>query len=198
MKKVKYILLALLSTITLFTIQSCDVADVADVALQLTINFDPVFDDRAVPDSSVEVVNLEDYPEYKDNRDDIEDAEILHFNYSINDIKTSDNLPIDSIEFDRIAFYLIPTFTDGGARIPGQRYLLGEFKDVEIADYYKTAKHIIEVSDEVGELISEQIKETPYFVFVTEYSSLKGENRDNYFDYIDAHVDMVVRVKTSE
>jgi|SRR6056300_780355 hypothetical protein len=198
MKKVKYILFALISTTVLFTIQSCDVTDIADVALQLTINFDPVFDDRAVPDSSVEVVNLEDYLEYNDNRDQIEDAEILHFNYSINEIKTSDNLPIDSIEFDRIAFYLIPTFTDGGARIPGQRYLLGEFTDVKISEYYKTAQHIIEVGDDVGELISEQIKETPYFIFVTEYSALKGDNRANYFDYIDAHVDMVVRVKTSE
>jgi len=198
MKNIKYILLALISTFAIFSIQSCDVTDVTDVTLQLTINFDPLFEDKSVPDSSIEIVNLEDYPEYNDNKDDIEDAEILHFNYSINDIKTSDNLPIDSIEFDRIAFYLIPTYTDGGNRIPGQRYKLGEFTDVKISDYYKTAKHIIEVTDDVGELIAEQIKETPYFVFVTEYSALKGENRANYFDYIDAHVDMVVRVKTTE
>lgn len=198
MKKFNYILLTLLTIVTLFAVQSCDVANVADIALQLTIDFDPSFDNRAVPDSSVEVVNLEDYPEYNDNRDQIEDAEILHFNYSINEIKTSDNLPIDSIEFERIAFYLIPTFTDGGARVPGQRYLLGEFTDVKISDYYKTAKHIIEVGDDVGELISEQIKETPYFIFVTEYSEMKGENRSNYFDYIDAHVDMVIRVSTTD
>ena len=198
MKKVNYIILAILASATLFTVQSCDVANVADVALQLTINFDPTFENRAVPDSSIEVVNLEDYPEYNDNKDKIEDAEILHFNYSIKDIKTSDSLPIDSIEFDRIAFYLIPTFTDGGARIPGQRYLLGEFTDVKISEYYKTAQHIIEVGDDVGELIAEQIKETPYFIFVTEYSEMKGENRSNYFDYIDAHVDMVVRVSTTE
>lgn len=198
MKNIKYILLALLSTFAIFSIQSCDVTDVTDVTLQLTIDFDPKFEDRSVPDSSIEVVNLEDYPEYNDNKDDIQNAEILHFNYSINNIKTSDNLPIDSIEFEKVTFYLIPTVTDGGNRIPGMRYKLGEFENLKVSDYYKTAKHIIEVGDDVGKLISDQIKETPYFVFVTEYSALKGENRANYFDYIDAHVDMVIRVKTSE
>ena len=198
MNKIKYIMFTLVTTATILSIQSCDVTNIADISLQLAINYEPEFLNRAVPDSSVEVVNLEDYPEYNDNKDKIDKAEILHFNYKIIDIKTRENLPIDSIEFDRIAFYLIPTFTSGGNRVPGQRYLLGEFNDVKVADYYKTAEHIVEVSDEVGELISEQLKETPYFIFVTEYSTMKGENRSNYFDYIDSHFDMVIRISTTE
>lgn len=196
MKSMKQLAAVLLITAGLIGMNSCDVTKVTDVILQLTIDFDPEFKNKMVPDSSLDNIDLNDYPEYEENADKIEDAEILHFNYRIDEIKTRNNMHIDSIVFKQVSFYLIPT-TPAGNRLPGQRYKLGEFTNLRVSDYYKTAKHILEVSSEVGELVSEQIKETSHFIFVTEYSELVGDNVDRNFDYIDAHVDMVIRVTTS-
>lgn len=196
MKNLKSILAALLITAGLLSFNSCDVTNISDVVLQMTIDFDPVFENKTVPDSSIDLTNLNDYATYRDNKDQIESAEILHFNYRIDDIKTKNNMNIDSIVFESVNFYLIPT-TSGGTRLPGQRYKLGEFKNLRVADYYKTAKHIVDVPSEIGNLISEQIKQTPYFVFVTEYSGLVGQNVDNKFDYIVSHMDMVLRIRTN-
>lgn len=195
MKNIKSVLAALLIAAGIIGFNSCDVTNISDVVLQMTIDFDPIFEDKMVPDSSIDVTNLNDYETYRDNKDEIEEAQILHFNYRIDEIKTENNMHIDSIVFESVNFYLIPT-TSAGNRIPSQRYKLGEFKNLRVADYYKTAKHIIEVPSELGNLISDQIKKTPYFVFVTEYSGLVGENVDNRFDYIKSHMDMVLRIKT--
>jgi|APTNR8051073442_1049403.scaffolds.fasta_scaffold14574_2 hypothetical protein len=195
MKNLKGLLAALLVTAGIFSLNSCDVTNISDVILQITVDFDPIFENKMVPDSSIDFTDLNDYETYRDNKDEIEDAQILHFNYRIDEIKTENNMDIDSIIFESVNFYLIPTTSDG-SRIPGQRYKLGEFKNLHVADYYKTAKHIIEVPSELGNLISEQIKKTPYFIFVTEYSGLVGENVDNKFDYIESHMDMVLRIKT--
>ena len=196
MRNVKSILVALLIAAGIIGFNSCDVTNISDVVLQMTIDFDPVFENKMVPDSSIDFTDLNDYEAYRDNKDQIEDATILHFNYRIDELKTENNMDIDSIVFESVNFYLIPT-TSAGNRIPGQRYKLGEFKNLRVADYYKTAKHIIEVPSDLGNLISEQIKETPYFIFVTEYSGLVGDNVDNKFDYIESHMDMVLRIKTN-
>ncbi len=195
MKNLKSLLAALLIAAGIIGFSSCDVTNISDVILQVTVDFDPIFENKMVPDSSVDLTDLNDYEAYRDNKDKIEEATILHFNYRIDSIKTENNMDIDSIIFESVNFYLIPT-TAGGGRIPGQRYKLGEFKNLHVADYYKTAKHIIQVPSELGNLISEQIKATPYFVFVTEYSGLVGDNPDNKFDYIKSHTDMVLRLKT--
>jgi hypothetical protein len=195
MKYIKSILAAFIITAGILSFNSCDVTNISDVVLQMTIDFDPVFENKTVPDSSIDLTNLDDYATYRDNKDKIEDAQILHFNYRIDEIKTKNNMDIDSIVFESVNFYLIPT-TSNGSRIPGQRFKLGEFKNLHVADYYKTAKHVVEVPSELGNLISEQIKATPYFVFVTEYSGLVGDNADNKFDYIVSHMDMVLRIRT--
>lgn len=197
MRNIKQLVAVLVLAAGIIALNSCDVTKVTDVVLQIAIDFDPKFTDKAVPDSSLDVVNLNDYPEYEENSDKIEDAEILHFNYRIDRIKTRNNMPLDSIVFKSVNFYLIPT-TSAGDRIPGQRYKLGEFTNLKVSEYFRTAKQIVEVSSEVGQLISEQIRKTPHFIFVTEYSELVGEKADKNFDFIDAHVDMVIRVRASQ
>ncbi len=196
MKNIKSIVVALLVAAGIIGFNSCDVTNISDVILQITVDFDPIFEDKMVPDSSIDFTDLNDYETYRDNKDKIEDATILHFNYRIDELRTENNMDIDSIVFESVNFYLIPT-TFNGSRIPGQRYKLGEFKNLHVSDYYKTAKHIIEVPSELGNLISEQIKKSPYFVVVTEYSGLVGENVDNKFDYIKSHMDMVLRIRTN-
>lgn len=197
MRNIKQLVAVLVIAAGIIALNSCDVTKVTDVVLQITIDFDPKFTNKAVPDSSLDVVDLNDYPEYEENSDKIEDAEILHFNYRIDRIRTRNNMPLDSIIFKSVNFYLIPT-TSAGDRIPGQRYKLGEFTNLQVSEYFRTAKQIVEVSSEVGQLISEQIKKTPHFIFVTEYSELVGEKADKNFDFIDAHVDMVIRVRASQ
>lgn len=195
MKNLKHVLAVLLITSSIFVLNSCDVTKVTDIVFQMSIDFDPLFQNKTVPDSSIDFTNLNDYDSYKNNKDEIEDATILHFNYRIDSLRTKNNMPIDSIIFESVNFYMIPT-TASGSRLPGQRFKLGEFKNLHVSDYYKTARHIIEVPSEIGSAVSDQIKKTPYFIFVTEYSGLVGNNVDNKFDYIQTHIDMVLRIRT--
>lgn len=195
MKNLKSLIFTLIVITGLLSFNSCDVTNIDDIAIQMTFNFDPLLEDEPVPDSSVDFTNLNTYQEYRENKDQIENVTLLHFNYSISNIETEETgIILDSLVFKSVNFYLIPA-TINGNRVPGERYKLAEVKNLRVSDYYKTAKHIITVSDEVGTALAKHIKNgQPYFIFVTEYSGLVGDEPNLRFEKLEAHVDLVARV----
>ena len=98
---------------------------------QLPLIFHSTHFNKASPDTSVDFTNLNEYKEYRDNKERIQEAIVHQFNYWIDDIKLSGSIPMevdhlgrkppendmqdsalyfhperDNLEFEFIKFYL--------------------------------------------------------------------------------------------
>ncbi len=211
------ILTSILITASVF-FSSCAV-DSIDALSTFTFQFPLFFEsdhyDKAAPDTSWDFAHLDDYKEYRDNKDRINEAKILHFNYWIDSLEyifgnetIAFNPETDTVEFEFIKFYLqfakLKEGRDSSSRDSSDyepdpnelMHKLGEFTDVNIKDFYRNPEHIKVVPDRAARLISEALKTKPYFFTITEYSKAKingVEVPDAFFPLILARYDMVIR-----
>ena len=138
---------------------------------------------KQTPDTTVDRVDLLDYEVYRDNRGDIQEAGVYQIGYWIDTLVG--NPGIDEAEFEFVEFYLR---FEG----QGQQYLLGRYENVVARDYYKRP-HIIAVSDSIGAVISEAVKNNPTFDVIQRYSSPKSG--PGTFPIIDGKVDLAIRLE---
>ncbi len=186
------------------------VDNLSTFSIQVPILFDTPFENRSVPDTSIDFTNLHKYPEYTEYKDRVQKAEILQLNYRIDSLIYGDgsvfNNLDDDLEFEYIRYSFqfanplsFPTSPNKGDFVPdpnSPKILLGEFKNVKIKDYFRTAKHIIEVPEASAKAISDGLKSKPYFYVYTEYSRIKGQTEDEFpFDLIKAKFDVILRLE---
>jgi hypothetical protein len=78
-----------------------------------------------------------------------------------------------------------------------QPYLLGQYSNVDIRDYYRNPEHIVEVEDDIAAIISEAVRNRPAFYIITEYSPVVGQNvatePKRRFPFVAARYDMIIR-----
>lgn len=174
-------------------INSCDVENVTDIYVQYPMFFYFNFEEETAPGSSVDYTDLNDYEEYRDNKDNLEKAEILHFNYWIEDI----SYPTDEFDFENLIFdfvrFEIEFLAFGEIPVPGEKYLLNEYTNVKVADYYRTAQHIHTLGDDIIETLSIALQKYPRFRIISTYSKVQGVD-EFYFDYIRGRVDATIRL----
>jgi hypothetical protein len=218
MKKI-YILIMIGTILSGLFIAGCytDTIDAfSKFTFQLPLLFHSTHIDKAAPDISYDFANLNKYKEYTDNKDRISKALVLQFNYWIDSLILKDNIPFDSnnrsVIFNYIRFSLHfaklkPQYSYYGEMDidsshwmfdPAEEpYLLGEFRNVNVADYYRKAYHIVEVADDVAQIISEAVKNRPAFYIITEYSPLADQDTTKepkrHFPYVAARYDMIIR-----
>jgi len=180
-------------------------------SIQIPIFFNSPFEDRAAPDTSIDFSNLYQYPEYEENRERVTKAEILQLNYRIDSLVFEDgrvyNPQVDELEFYFVRYYLqfaIPTAGNIYSTNPNdftpdpsqEKILLGEFIDVNVKDYFRSANNIIEVPESSAMTISEGLTTKPYFFIYTEYSRVKGQTTDKFgFKLIEAKFDVILRLE---
>lgn len=176
---------------------------------QFPVNFATTYTFRAIPDTSRDFSNLYKYQEYYDNRDKIDKAIVLQFNYWIDTLVKADNTPydpkVDKLEFDYVRYKLLfakpkngnifsQDSTDFEPDPTIEPFVLGEYSNVKVEEFYRNPNHIIDVPLEVSNKISEFMKTKPYFYVVAEYSKLKGQTEEKiYFPYFKAKFDIIIR-----
>jgi hypothetical protein len=219
MKKILIVLLAIASGLGLWGCYTNTIDSLSTFRFQLPIYFYQNWVDRAAPDTSWDFTNLNDYPEYRDNKDKIELAEILSFNYWIDSLITDDNKPFnpndpnqEDIEFEFVKFYLHFAVWKDNPPNPDDPsdssnyildpetpdYLLGEFTNVNVKNYYRIPDNILAVPTEVAQIISVAIKSKPQFFIKSVYSKTKGQtNPKRHFHLIKARYDLVIRFEVS-
>ena len=180
--------------------------------VQLPIFFKSEHKDRVSPDTSVDFTNLYKYDEYRNNKDKIDAAEVFQINYRLDSLVMENGKVFDpktdDLEFEYIRFTLkfakpkpgrseySTDSTDFEPDPTSPLYILGEFPNVKVQEYMKTANHIIEVPEKNAATISETLKKTPYFYIYTEYSKIKGQTGPTVtFPFIRAKYDVVIRLK---
>lgn len=176
----------------------------SNFTIQVPIYFHSDHYNKTVPDTSLDFVNLNNYSEYTANKEKIDRALVYQFNYCIDTLVLEDNTPYDptlhKVQFEFIRFYLVFAKYNGmGGYMPDYskaKYLLGEYIDVDVKDYFRTPKHIIQVDDDLGSIISQTIKENPQFYIVSEYSREAHQTgSEKLFPFVRGRYDLVIRLE---
>jgi len=171
---------------------------------QLILDYKSEHNNRGAPDMSYDTTNLYEYEEYRNHKDQVDKAMILHFNYWIDSLTYKpvgkdttvvfDRLrDTNKFEFVKIEFWWIGSKIDG-TRDDSKTFLLGRFTNVKIEDYFRYPQHIIYVPDSVAQKVSDIIKSHPRFYLKSVYSKLRGQAVDTvYFPFVKARYDMTIR-----
>lgn len=199
----------------LFVLSSCiqdTINKFETFTVQLPVFFKTDHIDKVAPDTSIDFTNLYQYQEYNDNKGKIDVAEVYQLNYRIDSLILEDGTPFDpansELSFDSVYFMLkfarpkpgaseYSTNPDDFEPDPNSKlFILGEYKNVKVRDYYRTSYNIIEVPEANAFAISEALKTTPYFYIYTQYSHVTGKYpNDAVFPFIRAKYDLVIRLK---
>jgi len=205
MKKKILLLLAFAVGISMWGCYTNTIDSLSTFKFQLPIYFYSNWENKAAPDTSWDYTDLEDYPEYNDNKDKIQVAELISFNYWLDSLITDDGVPFDptdpdapEIEFDFIEFYLVFADEFGNRDPNAPEYLLGKFTNVNAKTYWRNPAHILEVPSDVAKIASVAIKDYPQFYIKSVYSKTKGQTEPyRYFPLIHARFDIVIRFEVS-
>lgn len=216
MKTLKYILLFCISSVLLSSCYTSTIDALSTFKFQLPLLFHSDYVNKAAPDTSVDFSNLNKYQEYRDNKSKLKKAEIISFNYWIDSLIIDNGKPFDpakdDIEFDYVRFSLIFAQLKSNPPKPGdiydkdnyeaipnaQEYVLGEFTNVKVQDYYRESKHILQISDDVAKVISSAVKDNPTFFIRSMYSKTKGQTAEKrYFPLIWGRFDCIIRFEVN-
>lgn len=184
--------LAIISLLVLSGCYTNTIDSLSTFKFQIPIFFYSHWVNKAAPDTTYDYVNLDDYAEYRDNKEKIKKAEIISFNYWIDSLMVDQGVPFDpekseDIEFEFIRFYI---------QFEGEtnKHLIGEFLNVSAKEYYRKPQHILEVPSTVAEIIAVALKEKPKFNILSIYSKTKGQTEEKkYIPLVNARFDLFIR-----
>jgi hypothetical protein len=215
MIRFKQLLLITLFFLPVLILPGCYTSTVDSLSsfkFQVPLNFHSNFTNKVVPDTSVDFSNLEIFPEYQNNKSRVKSAQVLSMNYWIDSLVLENNHPFDpaadTVIFDFIRFSLRFAVLKPNPPKPWNladssnfepdtvlpTFILSEFKDVSIGDYYRNPNHIFQFADTLQEVISSAVRDSPQFYIITEYSSARSKGREiRMFPDIMARFDMIIR-----
>ena len=215
MKKIIILIVAIVSGLSMWGCYTNTIDSLSTFKFQLPIYFYSNWLNRSAPDTSWDFTNLNNYPEYRDNKEKIRTSEILSFNYWIDSLVMDGGKPFDpndpnqeDVEFEFIKFYLHFAVLKSNPPNPGDPndpdnyeldpstpdYLLGVFTNVSVKRYYRNPEYILEVPTDVAMIISEALKEKPQFFIKSIYSKTIGQTEPKrFFPLINARYDLVIR-----
>lgn len=197
-------------------LNSCftDVAEgIRNFRFQLPLYFYVNYVDKSIPDTSRIFANLNDYEEFRKNKERLDGAEIVQFNYWIDSLVYANKVPFDpskdTLVIENVRFYLVFARPKVGVTNPLDSsdfepdstlptFLLGEFKNIDVANFYRKPYHIYVVSTEISQVLTEVVRNRPYFYLISEYGKVKGQvTPKKYFSLINVRFDVVIRFVVS-
>ncbi len=200
----KKIYTAIAVVMAMFALWACGSVDSLETfTFQYTVNFEDERFNEWVPSISYDVTNLNDYEEYRDNKDKIKKSEILHFNFWIDSLvydkngskvvfDPTKNIDNKAISFEYVKFSI--TFDNL------EYFELATFENVDIREYYRNPFHIDEIPVATREKVMEKLKTNPIFSTRSEYSiihiensSVGSENDSIRVPYFKYKTDLVLR-----
>ena len=169
--------------------------------------------DKSIPDTSRIFVNLNNYDEFLKHRDELASAEIVQFNYWVDSLVFSNNVAFDperdSLIIENVRFVLIFARPKSGIVNPKDssdfeedttlpRFVLGEFYNLDIRDFYRQPHHIKIISNEISQVLTEVVRSRPYFYLSSEYGKVLGQSTaKKYFSLVNVRIDIVIRFTIS-
>ncbi|MEJ5287098.1 MAG: hypothetical protein CH6_1127 [Candidatus Kapaibacterium sp.] len=197
-------------------LKACDtdfIGSIQNFRFQIPFYFYVNYFDKSIPDTSQVFANLNEYEEFTKNKSRLEKAEIVQFNYWIDSLVYGNNQPFDpkkdTLVIENVRFFLV--FAKPKPNIPNPRdtsdfepdttlptFLLGEFKEVNVSDFYRKPNHIYVISTEISQVLTEVVRNRPYFYLVSEYGKVRGQTTPKkYFSLIFVRFDVVIRFTVS-
>jgi hypothetical protein len=156
---------------------------------------------------------LNNYDEFLKHRDELASAEIVQFNFWVDSLVFSNNIAFDperdSLIIENVRFVLIFARPKSGIVNPKDssdfeedttlpRFVLGEFYNLDIRDFYRQPHHIKIISNEISQVLTEVVRSRPYFYLSSEYGKVLGQTTaKKYFSLVNVRIDIVIRFTIS-
>lgn len=207
MKKL-FIILSLLIIPIITGCYTDTIEEMSSVKFQIPIYFHQDYHNKNVPDTSDEFSNLYEYETYTQNKDRVKKAEVFQFNYWVDSLVLENGTVYDpdihELSVEYLRFYIIfaepkspeleKSKDPDDFYIPddAERYILGEYNTIDVSAYYRNPEFIIDVEEETSSIISDLLKNKPYFYVVTETGPINGG--DYTFPFIKSRFDLVIRL----
>ncbi len=208
-KKILYFLISWLLT----SCYSDVINSFEQFSFQIPFYFYVNYLDKSIPDTSKIFANLTNYSEFEKNRQRIASSEIVQFNYWIDSLVFSNNVAfnpnVDSLIIENVRFVLIFAKPKVGKINPKDstdfeedttlpRFVLGEFHNLDVRDFYRKPHHIKIISNEISQVLTEVVRSRPYFYLESEYGKVLGQTTDKkYFALVNVRFDVVIRFTIS-
>lgn len=186
---------------------------VQNFRFQIPFYFYVNYFDKSIPDTSMVFANLNNYEEFTKNKSRLEKAEIVQFNYWIDSLVYGNGKPFDpkadTLVIENVRFLLVFAKPKPGIINPKDTsnfepdttlptFLLGEFYNVDVSDFYRKPHHIYLISTEISQVLTEVVRNRPYFYLFSEYGKVKGQTTPKkYFSLIFVRFDIVIRFTVS-
>ena len=203
-------LVSLLLTMSSCYLQTID--DFSTFTVQVPVYFYDKSYVRRTPSQGYDFSNLNTNTEFVKNKDRINRAEVFQFSYWIDSLVFPiTNKPFDPKEDELIISRIRYLIQFAKPRDPTlefsnnpddfvidnsiEPFVVGDFHDVKVSEYYKNPYHIVTVDEARAIEMSDRIKSMPYFFLVSEYSSYENQPQDTiYFPYSEIRADLVIRL----
>lgn len=188
------------------------IADFSTFTIQVPVYFYDKSFKRRTPSQGFDFSNLNTNSEFVKNKEKINRAQVFQFSYWIDSLvlpgsKKPFNPKEDEMIIERIR-YLIKFAKPKSADLefssnPNdfeidstiEPFLIGDFQQVKVSEYYKNPYHIVTVPEDRAIEMSDRIKAKPYFFLVSEYSRYLNQPYDTtYFPYSEIRADLVIRL----
>lgn len=212
MKKINTKASFLLLALFMVSCYTRTIDDLSEFTVQIPIYFYDNAQDRKVPNISLDFTNLYKYDEYKKNKDRIDRAIIYQFSYWIDTLvhpetKKPFNPKTDEMIFNKITYKMVFIKPIDPSNYESQNpadfivnpdyepFIIKEFNNAKVTDFYKNPKNIVEISEIEAMKISDALKKNPYFFIVSEYTKYQGQVVDTaYFPLLHIRADLIVRL----
>jgi hypothetical protein len=186
--------------------------DFSTFTIQVPVFFYDKSNNRRTPSQGLDFTNLNTNAEFVKNKAKVNRAEVYQFSYWIDSLVIpGSNKPfnpaVDELMFERIRYMIMFVKPKSSAvefsKDPNdfvldntiEPFIVGDFKNVKVSEYYKNPFHIVSIPDDRASEMSSTIKKQPYFFLVTEYSKYLNQPTDTiYFPWLEVRADIVIRL----
>lgn len=213
MRNNQHFFICILTCLLLLSCSTDFLGSLENFRFQIPFYFYVNYYDKSIPDTSRIFVNLNEYEEFTKNKSKLEKAEIVQFNYWIDSLNYGNNQPFnikrDTLIIEHVRFYLVFAKPKSGVANPRDTndfepdtnlptFLLGEFNDVNVSDFYRKPHHIYVISSEISQVLTEVVRNQPYFYLISEYGKVRGQTTPKkFFSLIFVRFDVVIRFTIS-
>ncbi|OGU58352.1 MAG: hypothetical protein A2X64_10075 [Ignavibacteria bacterium GWF2_33_9] len=199
----------------LLTLTSCytqTIEDFSTFTVQVPVYFYDKSYVRRTPSQGFDFTNLNTNTEFVNNKDRINRAQVFQFSCWIDSLVFPvTNKPFNPNEDELIISRIRYLIQFAKPKDPSLEFsnnpndfvidysiapfVVGDFQDVKVSEYYKNPYHIVTVDEDRAVEMSDRIKTMPYFFLISEYSRYENQPADTiYFPYSEIRADLVIRL----
>ncbi len=181
------------------------VDDLGTFTFQLAANYEATFKDTHVPDTDLELIDLNDYQSFRENREKLQSARPYQIGWWVEriipkvntDNDVSNDIDVNEVVFDSVMFYIMfPDADNPNTPDRDTRFEVGRFENVKVADFILTPQ-VYEIEAPLAQTLSHLLLEHNRYYVETYFSEASAPLPEPPVEFtrIEVKADIVARLE---